>query len=211
MTRQSVLMNAALLLSALLSTATVLTSAASSTGFEAARIGDIEGMEAAMRDGLDIDAREEKSEQTMLMAASLAGQAKSVKWLLSKGADWTVGELGGFTPMHGAAFQGRDQVAKALLKAGVPADAGPPAKDGFHPIFRAVWGFGKRAGHLKFIKLMIEDGHVDINIKGPEGQSLLDSALEHEQNDVARYLLLAGIDPGEHDVEAIRGSKHSEL
>jgi hypothetical protein len=73
MTRQSVLMNAALLLSALLSTATVLTTAASSTGFEAARTGDIEGMEAAMRDGLDIDAREEKSEQTMLMAASLAG------------------------------------------------------------------------------------------------------------------------------------------
>lgn len=37
----------------------------------------------------------------------VAGQANAVKYLLSKGADWRVGEKDGYTPMHGAAFQAR--------------------------------------------------------------------------------------------------------
>lgn len=36
-----------------------------------------------------------------------------------KGADTTIGERDGYTPMHGAGFQGRADIADLLFKAGV--------------------------------------------------------------------------------------------
>mmetsp|Transcript_47350 Transcript_47350/g.119863 ORF Transcript_47350/g.119863 Transcript_47350/m.119863 type:complete len:213 (+) Transcript_47350:177-815(+) len=178
-------------------------------GIEAARSGNLEGLRTALRVGVELDGREDGSGQTMLMAACLAGQANAVKYLLSKGADWRVGEKDGYTPMHGAAFQGRDLVAAALLEAGVPADGGDLHPDGYPPVFRAVWG--QRTGHLKVIKLLVGGGHVDINVLDAAGKSLLDHALERSNHRAARYLVHAGIDTSGHDPEVLRASKHHEL
>ena len=45
--------------------------------------------------------------QTPLMAAVLMGSTKCTDFLLKQGADHTIGEKDGYTPVHGAAFQGR--------------------------------------------------------------------------------------------------------
>ena len=42
-----------------------------------------------------------------------------VKWCLENGADSTIGERDGYTPMHGAGFQGRVEIAEILHKHGV--------------------------------------------------------------------------------------------
>ena len=42
----------------------------------------------------------------------------AVEALLAAGADATIGEGDGYTPMHGAGFQGRAEVAKLLIAHG---------------------------------------------------------------------------------------------
>ena len=44
--------------------------------------------------------------QTPLMNAVLSGQTEVVKALLELGADYKIPEKDGYTPMHGAGFQG---------------------------------------------------------------------------------------------------------
>ena len=39
---------------------------------------------------------------------------------LRTGADYSIGEKSGYTPMHGAAYQGRATIAKLLIDFGVP-------------------------------------------------------------------------------------------
>ena len=66
---------------------------------------------AAAGPGFDIDEREQGSGQTALMASVLAGADKAVEMLLSAefNADASVPEKDGYTPFHGAGFQGRPQ------------------------------------------------------------------------------------------------------
>ena len=53
------------------------------------------------------------------MQSVLHGRTKCVKWCLENGADVTIGERDGYTPMHGAGFQGRADIAELLFKHGV--------------------------------------------------------------------------------------------
>ena len=56
-----------------------------------------------------------------------------VKWCLENGADSTIGERDGYTPMHGAGFQGRVEIAEILHKHGVGLRDKHP-DDGHEPI-----------------------------------------------------------------------------
>ncbi len=53
------------------------------------------------------------------MQSVLHGRTKMVEWCLNNGADVTIPERMGYTPMHGAGFQGRANIAALLLKHGV--------------------------------------------------------------------------------------------
>ena len=77
--------------------------------FSAVNNGDLEGMEAALEAGADIDAVHRVSEQAQvpaIMHASLAGNLEVIKYLLDEGADPEVPDSFGFTAIHGAAFKG---------------------------------------------------------------------------------------------------------
>ena len=95
-------------------------------------------VKAAIEDGADINATDEKSGQTALMAAVLRGKINIVKHLLEAGADTSIGEKMGYTPPHGAAFQGRPDVMKVLIDAGL--DVNEYHDDGFVPLHRVCWG-----------------------------------------------------------------------
>ena len=73
------------------------------------------------------------------MAATLRGKLNIVKYLLESGADASIGERDGFTPPHGAAFQGRPDVMGALIAAGLDVNS-YHEKDGFLPLHRTCWG-----------------------------------------------------------------------
>jgi len=56
--------------------------------------------------------------------------------------------------MHGAAFQGRPDIARELLRRGL--DPNPRHADGFTPIFRACWGREER--HTETVRVFLEAG-----------------------------------------------------
>ena len=79
---------------------------------------------------------------------------------MRKGVDVTIGEKDGYTPMHGAGFQGRAEIGQLLISHGV----NPREKhsDGFEPIQRACWGHESR--HTQTVKMFLENGVWDKNI-----------------------------------------------
>ena len=84
----------------------------------------------------------------------LSGKTGAVKFLLKRGADTAVAEKDGYTPMHGAGFQGRADIAEALIAHGLnPSDR---HSDGFTPIHRACWGSEQR--HTDTVRVLLEAG-----------------------------------------------------
>ena len=62
--------------------------------------------------GQDINERMPGSLQSPLMAACLGGHLVAAETLLELDADVEVPEKDGYTPMHGAGFQGRAEIGK---------------------------------------------------------------------------------------------------
>ena len=93
--------------------------------------------------------------QTPLMHAVLSGKVNAVKALLKLGADTSIGEKDGYTPMHGAGFQGRAEIARILVHDGKlnPSDR---HEDGHTPFERACWGTEKR--HADTAAVLLELG-----------------------------------------------------
>mmetsp|Transcript_29105 Transcript_29105/g.44423 ORF Transcript_29105/g.44423 Transcript_29105/m.44423 type:complete len:246 (-) Transcript_29105:22-759(-) len=118
----------------------------------------------AMEEGGDINTKFEDNGQTCLMAACLMGKINTVKYLLEElgtdVVDVTIGEFKGYTPPHGAAFQGRAEVMKVLIKAGV--DVNQFHEDGYAPIHRAC--FGTKTRHAEAFQVLIDHG-VDPELK----------------------------------------------
>lgn len=111
---------------------------------------------AALENGADINANDRPNGQSALMQAVLEGKETAVETLLAMGADTTIGEKNGYTPMHGAGYQGRGPIARILAAHGVPID--DKHEDGFTPVERACWGNEKR--HAKTVGILLQLGAV---------------------------------------------------
>ena len=100
--------------------------------------------------------------QTPLMAACLHGHAECVLLLLEAGADPNIGEDQGYTCLHGAGFQGRASVIRAIASSRfseiVPNNA---HEDGFSPVHRACWG--RETRHSEALAAFFETG-VPVNL-----------------------------------------------
>lgn len=140
----------------------------------AARSNDVAAAKQAVKDGAVINAQGGGG-QTPLMAATLSGSTDIVRFLLdehSTQVDFSIGEKDGYTPMHGAGFQGRADIAALLIAAGL--DPSDRHKDGYTPIHRACWGRQQR--HTDTVRVLLEQGKVDVN-ELANGNTPLDSAL----------------------------------
>ena len=100
-------------------------------------------------------------------ASVLSGSIAVVEYLLSvPEVDVTIGENDGYTPMHGAGFQGRAIIAERLIAHGLdPSDMN---KDGFTPIHRAAWGNEKR--HTDTVRVFLKAG-VSASEKSRDGKT----------------------------------------
>lgn len=63
---------------------------------------DVDAANAALKAGANINSKSPRGAQTPLMQSVLHGRTKMVEWCLENGADVTIGERDGYTPMHGA-------------------------------------------------------------------------------------------------------------
>jgi len=116
---------------------------------------NVDGVEAAIAKGANINHTEEKSGQTPLMGAVLRGKVGIVRYLLDNEADVTIGEKQGYTPPHGAAFQGRADVMQMLIDHGIDVNV-PHEVDGYTPLIRTCWG--KKEGHFETFNVLVEHG-----------------------------------------------------
>lgn len=69
--------------------------------FDALSKSDLEAASAALEAGASINALSPRGSQTPLMQAVLHGRTNIVAWCLENGADTTIPERDGYTPMHG--------------------------------------------------------------------------------------------------------------
>merc|ERR1719329_1916143 len=103
------------------------------------------------------------------MSATLMGAASAVDVLLRRGANATIGEEDGYTPFHGAGFQGRAEVARVLAKHGLdPLDT---HGDGYIGMHRACWGDEPR--HTETVRTFLKMG-VDVAHPDKDGRTCLD-------------------------------------
>ena len=145
--------------------------AAESGSFEsfenACKNDDVEKVKLILEENSDYLNRRGGGGQTPLMASVLSGSIAVVEYLLSvPEVDVTIGENDGYTPMHGAGFQGRAIIAERLIAHGL--DPSDMHKDGFTPIHRAAWGNEKR--HTDTVRVFLKAG-VSASEKSRDGKT----------------------------------------
>lgn len=146
---------------------------------DAIRDENIEAASAALKSGGNINAISPKGGQTPLMQSVLHGRTKMVEWCLDNGADTTIPERQGYTPMHGAGFQGRADIAALLFKHGVGLR--DVHEDGHEPAIRSCWGPEER--HTETVAWFLDNG-VPID-------DIYDKCLEMTKNSKTEAMLKA--------------------
>jgi ankyrin repeat protein len=142
----------------------------------------VEDVSAALSAGADINIRDARSGQTCLMAATLRGKLNILRHLLSQGADPSIPEKDGYTPPHGAGFQGRADIMKILKEEANIDVINVEHPDGFAPIHRACWGPEKR--HAETVQYLLEIGE-DVNRKGTGDKKMTCLAMTKNADTIA--------------------------
>lgn len=135
---------------------------------QAARNEDIDAMKELLENHNDIlNARNPENGQTVLMTSTLLGKTKSVEYLLlTAGADASIAEKDGYTPPHGAGFQGRVDAMRVLYKQFGLEIMAPHDGDGYTPFHRACWG--NTLGHTDTVRFLLDTLGVPPNLPGGE-------------------------------------------
>lgn len=129
---------------------------------------------------IDPDAKSGSSEGT---AALHVAEADAVAFLIENGADIEARTNTGQTPLAWAALYNSDTgnaTIKELARLGAKID--PRDRDGYTPLYRAIW-----LGNLKAAELLLELG-ADVNVKVSDGKTPMHSAAR--RGDVAAMELL---------------------
>jgi ankyrin repeat protein len=100
------------------------------------------------------------------MSATIEGKFHAVQMLLHAGADVNIGDKDGFTPIHGAGFQGRADIARLLVRQG-GMNVNDRHDDGYTPMHRAIWGQEPR--HAETVKVLLQLG-ANLKAKTPRGE-----------------------------------------
>jgi hypothetical protein len=153
----------------------------------AAVAGHVAGVTAALTAGADPNARHPGNGQTAFMGAVLRGHTAVVDYLLQSDAGVDVGipEKDGFTPAHGAGFQGRADILRLLWRSGrVNVVDDVHDGDGYSPFHRACWG--REARHTETLRVWRDEIGIDLTLPAADGHTCADMT-----NNPATLALLA--------------------
>lgn len=125
---------------------------------------------------IDIHARALNGD-TALMIASFKGNQEAVQALVERGAQV---HHAGWTPLHYAAANGHDEVARLLITEGARPDAGSP--NNTTPMMMAAW-----RGHIHTVKLLLDAG-ADATLTNDRGMTAIDFARSGEHPDIVEGL-----------------------
>ncbi|MEJ2217731.1 MAG: ankyrin repeat domain-containing protein [Gemmatimonadota bacterium] len=126
---------------------------------------------------------------TLFEAAAL-GEVDRLRALLSvRGSRAGEYAVDGFTPLHLAAYFGREEAVQVLLEAGAPVDATTRNAMANRPLHAAAAG-----RHDGVVRLLVEAG-ADANARQAGGWTALHAAAQHGDDDLVEMLLEAGAHP----------------
>lgn len=118
---------------------------------------DLETTRELLDEGYDINEKPPEGvlkQSTPLMYAVRSGFKEGVKLLLKRGADWTIADETGYTPIDACAFHGHFAIMKVLIDHGIPFNE--YAWDGFAPLHRACVGTEK--AHVYTVEILLKAG-----------------------------------------------------
>jgi hypothetical protein len=126
----------------------------------AAGDGNLAGINAALKEGADINVKMPPTGGTALMWSSGQGRLEVVKLLIEKGADVNIKTTDGITALMEASREGRAEVVKLLLEKGAAVNADNHGE--------TALGMALRNGHAEVAQLLTEKGAV-IKVKDISG------------------------------------------
>jgi ankyrin repeat protein len=88
---------------------------------DAAKTGDLAGVQAQLDAGVDVNAKGEYGRTPLHLAAR--GHKEIVELLIVEGADVNAKDKNGFTPLHWAAYDGHKEIAELLIDNGADVNA----------------------------------------------------------------------------------------
>ena len=160
---------------------------------------DPEGIELARESGADPNVRGARAGRTPLIQAIWAGSEEAVEAMLEAGADPTIGDSGGETPLQYAARandgRSRAGIARMLIDAG--ADVSPEGSRHDPPIVSAAL-----TNDAELIEVLLENG-ADPKATDRRGRTALQLATTKGRGEAVRVLRRAEMDatPDDDDVE----------
>ena len=150
---------------------------------ELCKSGNAVKVEEAIRNGANINAKNNKG-WTALMWAAYYGHAEVAEVLLKHGADVNSKDNDGWTALMWAASWGKTEVAEVLLKHG--ADVNAKANNGKTALMWAA-----RNGHTEVAELLLKY-RADVNAKDNGGWTALMVAADWGKTEVAEVLIKHG-------------------
>ena len=172
----------------------------------AARVGDLAGVQALLDAGVDMNAKDGNG-WTALHYAADYGYEEIAELLIAKGADVNAKNPNMLTPLYFAAQNNRKEVAQLLIAGG--ADVNAKANDGrtlldfasgvIAELLRAHGGHSgsilnaARVGDLAGVQALLDAG-VDMNAKDGNGWTALHYAADYGYEEIAELLIAKGAD-----------------
>ncbi len=145
----------------------------------AAAEGNLERVEALLRDGVDANAIN-KLGRTSIVTAAWRGHAHIVSSLLNAGVEIDAADNQGRTGLSWAAINGYPKIVDLLLEEAALVDVRD--HEGLTPLMRASWN-----GHEEIVNLLIDAG-ADVNAVDDRGISALQRAESVQEQRIADRL-----------------------
>ncbi|KAG9255716.1 ankyrin repeat-containing domain protein [Emericellopsis atlantica] len=167
---------------------------ASSRGTKAPRVQKL--IEA----GADVDAKDTDGLTPLMYAckAGHLGDARVVKLLLDAGADPRATDNVSYCAVSYAMAAGRPDFVRMVLAKGGHVNLGVDGREELY-LPSAV-----RSGAFEFVKLLVEECGADITVKDAGGESILRRAIYEEDVQIVKFLLDAGHEIAEGDLDVAR-------
>jgi len=144
------------------------TTAVGQSLYDAARIGDLQQVQALDEQGLDLESRG-RNDETPLLIAALEGHIDVVQWLIEHNAAIPARNKDGLTALHAAAYGGHKDISTLLIDEGADVN---DANNRFRivPLHPAA-----EENHIEIVELLISRG-ADLNVKEAHGYTPLSRA-----------------------------------
>uniref|UniRef100_A0A0G4GC58 Uncharacterized protein n=1 Tax=Chromera velia CCMP2878 TaxID=1169474 RepID=A0A0G4GC58_9ALVE len=159
------------------------------TLFQAAAVGNIDGIYELLENGEDVNAVELVTNYTALYFAAGAGHTEAMAALIGEGADVNVEAFRTkFTPLHNAAWHGQAAATKELLDNDAAVDA--LDNEQWTPLHLAAFGAEPydADASIETIQALI-DGGANVTALTDEGRNALHYAAQRNRGEVAAFLL----------------------